>query len=319
MTFDIIPVITIPHTGTQSIIKAIDPEGSDIIERLLEQGKLTKEVFKKTEYNYVLLEALSVGWNEFEASGKKLMDHKLIDRDRKNIIFGHIICLNRAYAETLNCIKEISRNSRIIMPMRDPLLTLISNEIKVQNKIIAQATNSTVHRGGPISQLQVWMRNNLYPTSPSHLSIGGRSQRVRKYDKSFDNMSITDFLNLPTRRGKIFVPGSEYIKASNYEMQGFLFMWELWAKRIHKLEPYYIYMDLDKGREDYPDVDFSNIGKYNVSKTRPLKEAYYNKDLFSIAKELKNNLKALIDMESVLRPPLEELGYKNLLWWDTNL
>lgn len=328
----IIPIITIPHTGTHSIVKAIDPDGSDTLRKLSEKGKLTKEVFEKTEYNYVLLEGLSSGWNEFKASGKKLIEHRLIDSDRKNLIFGHIVCYNQAYAETLNCIEELSRNSRIIMPMRDPLLTLISNLVRTQSKRIVSITDLG---DSSLSQIQVWMRENLYQLTRNYSVVGHPSFQARssqniigskkhlrkniKVDKFSDNVSIIDFLNSSTKKGRHFTPGSEHIGASNCEMRGFLFMWELWAKHIHKLNPYYIHMDLDKDREGYPGVDLTNIGKHNVSKTRPLKEAYYNKDLFNIAKELEDNLRALMDMEYILRPTLEDLGYRNLLWWDTNI
>ena len=379
MASNIISVVTIPHSGTQSIVKAIDPVGFERLRKLAENGELTEKSFRESEFNYIMLEDLSCGWLEFKSSGKSLLDHNLIDRNRKNLIHGHFVCNNNrsTYKEALSCIEELHEHSRIIMSMRDPLLTLISSSMRTQNKRIVKGSASLSDLGGPLAPLSIWMRNrdgwldrerhkeieedllilpkedyaivaeiaknyslNLYPEDVVEQFILNRDINILKqYRKpSTQNISgtnfyrdeseptikpkkpISDYLNILGKRGaKKPIPGSEHINAGSNEMRGFLFMWELWAKHIHKLNPHYIYMDKDNLKEKFEDIGIYNLEKHNVSKSLPLKKAYYNKDLLYIATELNSNLKALIDMESILRPPLEELGYENLLWWDTGL
>ena len=329
-----------------------------------------------------MLENLSRGWLEFKSSGKSLLDHNLIDKNRKNLIYGHFVCNNNkaTYQETLSCIEELNEHNRIITTMRDPLLTLISSSMRTKNKRISKGSSSLIDLGGPLAPLSRWMRNrdgsldrereeraigveedslilpkedyaivaeiaknyslNLYPEDivqqfilnkdidilkdyrkPNIQNIGGTNFYRDKSESTITpKRPISDYLNTLGKRGaKNFIPGSEHIKAGNNEMRGFLFMWELWAKHIHKLNPHYIYIDMDNPKEKFEDIGIYNLKKHNVSGSLPLKEAYYNKDLLYIAAKLKSNLKALIDMELMLRPTLEELGYKDLLWWNTGL
>jgi len=93
-------------------------------------------------------------------------------------------------------------------------------------------------------------------------------------------------------------------------------MWELWSKEIDKLNPFYVFMDLGGRNSKYQDIDFTHMGNHNYAGGHPLRQAYDNRDLHYIAVYLRDNLGALIGMEPILRPPLEKLGYKNLMWWD---
>jgi hypothetical protein len=292
-----------------------------------------------------MLEHLAGGWHDFKDSGNKLEDHKLILKNKKNIIFGHLANAGSTYdyEEYLDCVRELNTYRKIIMPMRDPLLTLISSIIRFQNKKEAKRGTSIAELGGPLAPMSVWLRKqNQRRTRTKRRGIARKrrvqpiSQKKEKYKPPPQNISgslnedeeevldhnrpISYYLNqlgMTSKKGEVM--GSEHIQTNHREIRGYLFMWELWAKHIHKLNPNYIFMDLPNTEENFDGVGFYDIGKHNVTKTYSLKAAYYNKDLLLIAKELRCSLKALMDMEPLLRPPLEELGYEDLLWWSPDV
>ncbi len=337
--FDIIPVITIPHTGTQTIVYQIDPKGADKLVKLAENNELTIDEFRNTEYNYILLEYLSSNWGEFKDSGGALVNHSVIDRNRKNIVYGHIVPHDKrtTFLDSLACIQELNEQYGIIMTMRDPLLSIISTMTRDIGK-----RKDKGYGGGFFAPMGEWIRYHMMPEiygfekpeKPSIQVIKGTelsevlkesgkppaqsiAAKFAKTEESPSLKTLDDFLYAAGRIGrKEKIPGSEYIKASNYEIKGQLFMWDLWAKHIHKLKPYYIPMDLDnKQGIVYKGIDFKDLKHHNSTGHNPLKKAYYDRDILYLAKELKSNLGSLINLESVLRPPLEELGYRDLLWW----
>ena len=340
MTFDIIPIITIPHTGTQTIVYQVDPKGAGTLVELAENNELTIDAFRKTEYNYILVEYLSSNWREFKESGGTRVNHYVIDRDRKNIVYGHIVPHDKrtTFLDSLLCIQELNEQYGIIMTMRDPLLSIISTMTRDIRK-----REDTGYGEGLFAPMGEWIRYHMMPEiyrlekpekPPIQIIRGTELSRVlkdngkppaqsiaakfAKIEESPSLKTLDDFLSAPGRVGrKERIPGSEYIKASNYEIRGQLFMWDLWAKHIHKLKPFYIPMDLDNKQDIvYKGINFKDLKHHNATEHHPLKQAYYDRDISYLAKELQSNLGALIKLESVLRPPLEELGYKDLLWWD---
>ena len=66
---------------------------------------------------------------------------------------------------------------------------------------------------------------------------------------------------------------------------------------------------VDEMVEKWPETN--SLGAY------PLKLAYYNKDLAFIKKSLKKEFESLQAIEPLLRPLLEDHGYKDLLWYST--
>ncbi len=200
------------------------------------------ELFRNEEYN-------EFGLNNFEYGVVKL------DETKTSLISGHIVERN------IQTIKDLNKLSQIIVPIRDPLLSLIS----------AHARN--VPRGGEIK------------TTDSEGCV---------------SISIT----------------SKVYKLANKMMGRQLLSWILWAEEIFELKPFHAPLDLGVAHLKYGDICFKDIGIHNTIGDYPLKQAYYDRDLSYIASKLDDKLRYLIELEPILRPPLEELGYKDLLWWD---
>jgi len=328
---DIIPVIAIPHTGTQTVVKTIDPEEFEVLQNLCEarEGKITKEILDKEiqskdlKYGYVLLEAL--------AKENNIKNSIFLYKDIVNIVYGTITI------DSIKIIKVLSEYNQIIMPMRDPLLSLISTLIRAHRKK-ANITASTIDLGGPLAPISVTLENislmkhnkrrsvrartlqEKSPVSPMTQNISGRMYEDTDYKKEYEKYkkyALKRLLETTTSTGgKKSIPGSEHIKSSNNLMRSQLFMWELWAKEIDKLNPFYVFMDLKGRNSKYQDIDFTHMDNINSAGDHPLRQAYNSRDLHYIATYLRNNLGVLINMESILRAPLEKLGYKDLLWWD---
>ena len=195
---DVITIVSVPHTGTHSVI----------------------ELFRNKGYN-------EIGLNKFAEGAIKLNETKI------NLVYGHM------YEVNIQTIKNLNKISQIIVPIRDPLLSLISNYER---------------------------------------------RKPQNTDKKI---------------------------AKTKKRQ--LLCWILWANEIFKLNPFHVPVDLDVSHLKYGDVYFKNIGIYNTKGNYPLKQAYRNGDLFYIKSKL--DLRDLVKMEYLLRPPLEQLGYKDLLWW----
>ncbi len=106
-----------------------------------------------------------------------------------------------------------------------------------------------------------------------------------------------------------------HISTLNKGMGRQLSSWGLWANEIFKMNPFHVPLDLGVNHLRYGDIYFKDIGIHNTKGDYPLKQAYYDRDLSYIKSKLNDNLEALISMEPILRPPLEKLGYKDLLWW----
>jgi hypothetical protein len=94
--------------------------------------------------------------------------------------------------------------------------------------------------------------------------------------------------------------------------------WELFATEIPKLKPYYVPVDLDLTGYKYRGIDFGRMMKYEPVSSRgyyDLKAAYKNKELDKVKDELKQDYDKFIELRPALQPVLEEIGYKDLLWW----
>lgn len=203
MMYDLIPIISVNHTGSHSV-------GERFREQL-------------PDYNYI--------------QGNKLkrynMDFPLIDRNRGNIIRGII------HPKIIMFVIELSEEYRLVIPMRDPLLSLISDSD--------------------------WYANG------AHILLG----------------------------------------------------FFIWATKLFDLKPFHISVDLDISKLTYKSVNFKDLpfahktkDAFSNLKSTGLRKAYCSKDV----KFLFDNLldfKMLCTIEPILRPPLEKLGYRNLLWWDT--
>ncbi len=84
VNFDVIPIISVPHTGTNSVI----------------------ELFKNKGYNEI-----------------PLREVRNLDKTKTNLISGHI---ERRNVQFIKDLKDINNISQVIVPMRDPLLSLLS-------------------------------------------------------------------------------------------------------------------------------------------------------------------------------------------------
>ncbi len=338
---DIIPVVTIPHTGNNTIIKTIDPEGSEILQTLCKNyPKTTKEILdqeiqsKGLKYGYVLLEAL--------AKENNIEESVFLYKDRSNIVYGHPAPYYRAgkdinYIQTIEIIKILSEYNQIIMPMRDPLLSLMSSEIRLYKRKEKVEIIKPINHIGKVLENICWglpiqsyidMVRHIRPRAkitrieiirgmPNAQNISGKpSEHEDIEDTDYKDYTLEELLKLekdPNGKKPIF--GSNNTRPSDNLMPSQLFMWKLWAEEIDKLNPFYVFMDLEGRNSKYRDIDFTCMNNYNYAGNHPLRQAYNNRDLHCIATYLKDNLKALMNMESILRPPLEKLGYKNLLWW----
>lgn len=231
------------------------------------------KLFDKKEYQHIALEALSEGLD-------------VIDETKINLITGHI------WPKTIDVIKYLNGKHQVIIPMRDPLLSLIST--KIRN--VSQNINTI---------FDLFQYSDTKSNRPKIKELKPLTQNIKGGDMS--------------REVKVKKPGiieSEHIKASNRGMRRQLLSWELWAKHIYNINPFHVPLDLGVSDLVYRDVNFKNIGIHNSKGDYELKRAYYDKDLLYIASELNDNLGSLIKMEPILRPPLEKLGYRNLLWWN---
>ena len=210
------------------------------------------ELFRNKEYNEVDIDKLSRGSIE-------------LDETKTNLVSGHI------YERNIQIIKTLSKMSQIVVPMRDPLLTLMS----------------------------AYERQKPQNISGSNKFLDG-------------SMGMSDPRIPPQNIG-----GSNKFVGSEREWERRGNPWLLWVNEIFKLNPFHAPLDLGVDHLKYGDICFKDIGIHSTKGDYPLKQAYYNKDLSYIAEILEDNLKALMGMEPILRPPLEKLGYKDLLWWDS--
>ena len=114
--FDIICVLSVPHSGTHSIMNLIDAKG---YKKFIENPKYTKFT-ESDNFNHVYIWGLA---DSLPPTSEGLRDHYLINKDKINVIHGHIDNLRN-----INAAKILNDYTRIIVPIRDPLLSLISAE-----------------------------------------------------------------------------------------------------------------------------------------------------------------------------------------------
>ncbi len=114
------------------------------------------------------------------------------------------------------------------------------------------------------------------------------------------------------------ITSKDWYTNSEYIINGFIY----WAGWILSTDPFHIPVDLDTSDLTHKGVNFKDLevvhrtkDSKNDFRSRDLRKAYYSKDskfLFDNIKEFK----ALCEREFIIRPPLEKLGYRDLLWWD---
>ncbi len=206
--FDLIPIISVNHTGSNSVA----------------------DRFRSQLPNYKFISG-----NKLKYLKSGIFSGKYhLDKTRGNIIKGII------GGQTLDFIIHTSQEYRLVVPMRDPLLCLITDK--------------------------------LWYSSSEHI--------------------MHDFL--------------------------------LWAGWIFPLNPFHIPVDLDTSDLTYKGVNFKDLNIVNrtkdrkpntYSKTDDLRKAYYSKDSKFLFSNFEN-FRILCTLEFPLRPKLEELGYRDLLWWD---
>lgn len=242
----LIVVVTVPHTGTRSLMNIIDREGYVKLNKLL---NATKEERKLKDRNNIQtwIEGRShhIYLNEYALAYQNINNDPIILEDKINIIHGHIS------EETAPIVQFLSNYTRIITTCRDPLLTLIS----------------------------VNQRDKYKPIEVNNKKVAGSR---RAYNE--------------------------------------LNAWILWAKYLYKTNPFIIPIDLKKDNLVYNNYDFAAIYDINIThpnnqKGYPLRTAYENGDLDYIKKELGESYNALLKLQPLLQPVLEEIGYTNLLWW----
>ena len=204
--FELITITSVQHTGTRSVI----------------------DVFrdKFPEFNYIEHNSLKYLHDMFSFS------EGLLDPRCGNILYGHIT------PYTFDVIGRISQYWQIIVPVRDPLLVLISNNFRNSND--------------------------------------------EKYDAPYMSILVSFFILV------------EYIS---------------------KMNPFYVPIGLDLSGLDYCGVKFNDMKISNSSGTYPLKDAYFSGDLEFIKNSLGDAFYMLCQMEFILRPFLEKLGYTDLIWY----
>ena len=123
------------------------------------------------------------------------------------------------------------------------------------------------------------------------------------------------------------------------DITGILRSWIFFMKEVMPLRPFLLPLDLLKTPEHreqaliglvehfelqwvdkWGDIVDEMVKKWpetNSLGAYPLKLAYYNKDLGYIKKSLKKEFHSLQMIEGILRPLLEDYGYKDLLWYTT--
>lgn len=129
---ELIVVATVPHTATRSIMTLIDPKGYKKLQSILtstkslRRNKDREQLFSaQTEtHNHVYIQELNI---EFERT-KDLNKCSLLNNNRINIIHGHIEPF------TIDCIKELGKLTKLIVPCRDPLLTLLTTKVRNDKK-----------------------------------------------------------------------------------------------------------------------------------------------------------------------------------------
>lgn len=118
------------------------------------------------------------------------------------------------------------------------------------------------------------------------------------------------------RRNKPPLQNIEYEKHKHLHnrMAHTLVCWELWATEFYELDPFIIPLDINSNIK-YDIFDFSKMKVENSRGDYPLKQAYYDKNLDYIKNEIGEEFNALVGLGNTLRPVLEKIGYKDLLWW----
>ena len=239
------------------------------------------ELFRNKEYNKVDLDELVDGTIK-------------LDETKTNLIYGHMRPRN------MEIIEYLSQYSKIIIPIRDPLLSLISAKARQRPYFTGEIKDG---------------KQNLATNTKMFIKpLNGRKDKKKK---------IKGLVHLEGRTiigdcgNRYDLKESEHIPTSNIGIRQQLLLWEIWAKQMVGLNSLHVPLDLGVSDVVYNGIKFKDIGVYRTQGNYPLKQAYYNKDLLAISQELMDSLEALMKMEPILRPPLEKLGYKDLMWWSS--
>lgn len=250
MQYSMIPVVAASHAGQHSVVRRLENDNSVIVP----------------------LEQSSLYWYK----------HKNLDflvKDKRNIITG-----GAAYY-SCEFLGFINQTSRLVIPIRDPLLIIITAFVRF-------------HSGRNVT-------DNVYisPHSVSDEEIMTKRQVIEEVSR-LNKHRLEDI-----KEFNAFHPHC-YKKIREQMIQ-----LKTIVQELDKLDPLYVPVDLNK-EIFYNDTSFCDIGTHASYGGYPLKDAYYNNNLQYIIKCLGVNYDALKERESLFRPLLEKIGYKDLLWWD---
>lgn len=272
----IIIIPTIPHTGTHSIISFIDHEGY----KEFRHSKCKRSPIFPIEtgtHNHIVINEIAYSWSDFIEVYEPL-EHPLLHKDKINVIHGHL------NSKVIGFIDFVYRNSDIIMPCRDPLLSIIT----------------TYHR-----------KNN------KQLSSDIRSKGKKHYEKlklNFEEKIQEDYSGIDFIIKDYAPDYKDKTSGARRTMQIQFQLWKLWAEKTRNWNAIDVPIDLEHNI-CYEGRCFKSMKKLRTSGDYPLKEAYMNKDIDFIKEKLDKVFDLLREQEPILRPSLEKLGYKGLMWW----
>jgi hypothetical protein len=248
----IITVATAPHAGQHSVVKRLENDNSVLVP----------------------LKNISTYWEQHNSL-------EILDPNKTNIITGSVL------PQVCEFLEFINKKSRLIVPIRDPLLIIISGFMRHEDtqKGVVKNVYSSPSANIPVRKISSKRK--------SEQNIGS-VYKERKYKYTGGELSITPSIVSITHQ---------------------VISLRTLVERLDELSPLYVPVDLDQDLH-YNSIDLSNLGVYASYGDYPLKTAYHNNDLKFIRENLRENYDALKCQETLLRPLLEKIGYKDLLWWD---
>lgn len=202
------------------------------------------------------------------------------NKERNNYFTAHTETHNHIYLQELDI--EYNKTKDIL-----DCSQIDKNKINIIHGHIDDGTINCIHALNEVGKIIVSCRDPL-------LTLLTTKVRNDKKPMPSEN-HFTKYKDLPTR------------------LAAQLISWELWAN-ICKLDPFIVPVDITTDLR-FGDIDFSKIGVVGSYGQYPLKKAYYDKDLEYIKKELEESYNYLTNLEPILRPNLEKIGYSELMWY----
>lgn len=170
---NLIVVATVPHTATRSIMTLVDPEGYRKLQSVLtstkslRRNKNREQLFsaQTDTHNHVYIQELNIEFGKTKDLRKcSLLNNKI------NVVHGHI------EEDTIECIKELAKFTKLIVPCRDPLLTLLTTKVRNDKKPLPSDNNFDKYKNLPTrfaQQLISWelWAKEVIPTDPFILPV----------------------------------------------------------------------------------------------------------------------------------------------------